>query len=298
MSSHSVYQPRYLPRYERRQIRGLNVNITRWGEPAATPWVFLHGFLDNSATFQFLVDAFPEPMAVAAPDWRGFGDSDWAPQGYWFPDYLADLDVLLDGISPNRPAVLVGHSMGGNIATLYAGVRPERVRAVVSLEGFGLPRTSPDEAPVRLRRWLAEMHSTQAFRRYADLAEFAAGLQRRQPFLSAEQATYMALKLTRPSPDGGVVFAADPAHRGLNPVLYRREEAQACWRACTAPVLMMLAQNSEFRQSLGSDAEPEVLQSIFPNLQVATIADAGHQLHQERATQCAALIAQFLKDWI
>ena len=59
---------------------------------------------------------------MLAPDWRGFGRSA-APgvDSYWFPDYVADLDALLDRISPDAPVDLVGHSMGGNVVMSYAG---------------------------------------------------------------------------------------------------------------------------------------------------------------------------------
>ena len=122
----------------------------------------LHGWQDTGDTFQFMVDAFEQDWPLAALDWRGFGRSEWPQDGYWFPDYLADLDALLDQLSPAAPACLVGHSMGGNIAALYAGMRPERVRCVVNLEGFGLPRTSPEQAPARLRKWLDQVKARAA----------------------------------------------------------------------------------------------------------------------------------------
>ena len=115
----------------------------------------LHGWMDVSASFQFLVDALERDWYVIAPDWRGFGLSEWAAGGYWFLDYLGDLDVLLRLLAQDRSVNLVGHSMGGNVANLYAGVRPERVRKLALLEGFGLPRTTPDRragAPGQMAR--------------------------------------------------------------------------------------------------------------------------------------------------
>ena len=111
-------------RHETIRVRGLDIHLRRWGPaPAAgeAPVILLHGFQDTGDTFQFLVDAFERDWPLAALDWRGFGRSGWAQDGYWFPDYLADLDRLLDLLSPGGPARLVGHSMGGNVASLYAG---------------------------------------------------------------------------------------------------------------------------------------------------------------------------------
>jgi pimeloyl-ACP methyl ester carboxylesterase len=100
----------------------------------------VHGWMDVGASYQFVVDALTTDRWVVAPDWRGFG---LTPSGgadsFWFPDYLADLDALLDLLSPDAPVDLVGHSMGGNVAMMYAGIRPERIRTLVNLEGFGLP---------------------------------------------------------------------------------------------------------------------------------------------------------------
>ena len=137
MAAYRVLRP---PRHEIRRIRGLDLKIARWGPESASPVVLLHGWQDTSATFQFVIDAFERDWPLAALDWRGFGGSEWPRDGYWFPDYFADLDALLECLSPDLPARLVGHSMGGNIACQYAGVRPERVRCLVSLEGFGMER--------------------------------------------------------------------------------------------------------------------------------------------------------------
>jgi len=73
----------------------------------------LHGWMDVSASFQFVVDALRRSWRVLAPDWRGYGLTDRAQADcYWFPDYLADLDQLLDALLPDEPVALVGHSMG------------------------------------------------------------------------------------------------------------------------------------------------------------------------------------------
>src|SRR5271166_1405825 len=127
-----TYQVLRQPRYETRQVRGIETHVRRWGPASSNsraPLVLLHGWGDTGDTFQFLVDAFQEDRPAVALDWRGFGQSGWARDGYWFPDYLADLDEFLSQLLPGEPARIVGHSMGGNIASLYAGLRPERVRS-------------------------------------------------------------------------------------------------------------------------------------------------------------------------
>jgi pimeloyl-ACP methyl ester carboxylesterase len=131
-------------------IRGLRYHVRHWPNPGAPKLILLHGWMDVSASFQFLVDALRGEWDVHAPDWRGYALTDWAKADcYWYPDYIADLDFILQEIHAEEPVNLVGHSLGGNVAALYAGIRPARVARLVNLEGFGLPQTRPEQAPGR-----------------------------------------------------------------------------------------------------------------------------------------------------
>jgi pimeloyl-ACP methyl ester carboxylesterase len=184
--------------------------------------------------------------------------------------------------------------MGGNIATMYAGIRPERVRRVVSIEGFGLARTNPGQAPGRLREWLAELREPPKFARFPSVEAFAHLLRRRNPRLAAERAAFIATAWTEPLPDGGVQVRSDPAHKRVNPFLYRREEAEACWREITAPVLYVVASDSDFLARLGEDGRPESLAQHVRRLESCVIGDASHMVHHERPEQLAAEIEAFL----
>ena len=291
-----TYEPRRLPRHETVRLRGRDIHLTHWGpeDAAATPLVFLHGFLDTSDTFQFVVDALARERAIVAPDWRGFGRSHWQREAYWFPEYFADLEALLDRIAPGRPATLVGHSMGGNIAALYAGIRPERVARLVNLEGFGLPRSGPERAPDRYREWLDALREPRSFARYASLEQFAQVLAKKNPRLPLDRARFVARQWALALPDGGYVPNFDPAHRLPNPVLYRRDEAEACWRRVVAPTLLVLGELSEFRPGLGADGTDAAFRALYRELEIATLAGAGHMLHHERPEAVAALLDRFL----
>ena len=168
-----MYIPKRLFRSVFVPLRGLDYHVQIWpGAASATlpPLVLLHGWMDVAASYQFMVDAFSQAFAagrtIVAPDWRGFGLTRHqfaasAPDHYVFADYLADLDFLLDHFEPGQAVDLVGHSMGGNIAMLYAGVRPERIRKLVNLEGFGMPASRPSQAPGRYAKWMDELKSLQ-----------------------------------------------------------------------------------------------------------------------------------------
>ena len=84
------------------QVRGLQYAVHTWGDPNGRPLMMLHGWADSGLSFQFLADAMSDNWYLIAPDWRGFGDSEWNTHGYWFPDYLADLDQLIERYSPDQ----------------------------------------------------------------------------------------------------------------------------------------------------------------------------------------------------
>jgi pimeloyl-ACP methyl ester carboxylesterase len=258
------------------------------------PVFLLHGWLDVGDTFQFMVDALRKDWPLIAPDWRGFGRSEWPQEGYGFPDYLGDLDALLDQISPHAPARIVGHSMGGNIANLYAGLRPDRVRCVINLEGFGLPRTSAQDAPKRMRKWLDQIKIPATEKNYNSFEQLAAIIQFRYTRFSPATAAFVAQVWGTHDENGRVRLAADPRHHWVNPIIYKREDAEATWREIRAPLLMVLGEESDYLKRLGADGTLEALRSTHPDVEIASIADAGHMLHIERPELVAPLVEAFL----
>ncbi|HYW02540.1 MAG TPA: alpha/beta hydrolase [Gammaproteobacteria bacterium] len=291
-----MYRPRRPPRSAFHELDdGLRCHVTRWGEPSPAPLVLLHGWMDAGATFQFVVDALARERYVIAPDWRGFGRSGHVPGGrYWFPDYLADLDALLDRYSPDRAVDVAGHSMGGNAAGLYAGARPERVRRLALLEGFGLPSADPGGAPVRYRRWLRQLRVRAPFRSYADYGEFADRLRRENPRLTRSRSAFVARCWGRPGADGRIVPRGDPAHRRVNPVLYRLEEAEACWRAIRCPVLWVWGDASAHVRRAAGDPDMDRRRACFRTLDEVTVTGAGHMLHHDRPEALARVLEAFL----
>jgi len=278
-------------------IRGLRYHCRIWGESGRPKLFMLHGWMDVSASFQFLVDALQAEWQVVAPDWRGYGLSAWGPADcYWFPDYMGDLDRLLAHFEPELPATLIGHSMGGNIASMYAGVRPERVAHLVNLEGFGMSRTEPAKAPERYAKWLAQLADRPDFRDYADFAELALRMRNSNPRLSEARARYLAQHWGRQNAAGRVELNSDPAHKLINPVSYQLEEAMACWRNVAAPVLWIDGAESKTMERMRINAgDHEARKACLRNLRAHTIAEAGHMLHHDQPERLATLIEAFLR---
>ena len=282
-------------RCEQLTLRGLHVNVRHWGPPDAPLAFFLHGWMDASATFQFVVDALAQTWHVIAPDWRGYGATTWLERPYWFQDYYGDLDALLAHYSPDRPARLVGHSMGANIAAIYAAACPARVAQVAMLDFLGLPAPRPEEAPARLAQWLNHLNENPELRRYRDTSALARRLQAVNPRLTPERAAFLATHVGRPDADGQVVMACDPWHKIPSPQLYRIDETLACWRAIEAPVLMVIADHG-FVSERFDDLPDERARRLacFRQLQTVTIRDSGHNLQHDQPEQVAAALERFL----
>ncbi|MCV2422324.1 alpha/beta fold hydrolase [Paucibacter sp. DJ2R-2] len=302
----SIYGPRRPHDSDFLTLRGLRHHLLRWGPTAsASPQkpllVLLHGWMDVGASFQFLVDALSalnDERPILAMDWRGFGLSDNAPgSNYWFPDYLADLDALLDQISPELPVDLLGHSMGGNVVMSYAGVRPERVRRLINLEGFGLPEAKPEQAPGRLATWLKELKEAPQLRPYASLDAVAQRLIKTNPRLSPDKAAWLAPHWSRQQADGSWQLLADPAHKRANPILYRKDEIVAGWKLITAPTLWVEGDASDLSQFWGDRyprADFEARLSAVPRLDKQMIRAAGHMLHHDQPEALARCLEDFL----
>jgi pimeloyl-ACP methyl ester carboxylesterase len=246
-----------------------------------------------------VVDALAGDWHVIAPDWRGFGLTERSgADSYWFPDYVGDLDAILDHYAPGQAVMLVGHSMGGNVAGLYAGVRPQRIAKLVNLEGFGLPGGRPEQAPARYAQWLDDLRTAQEIRTYPSLTAVAARLQKNNPRLTDERAAFLAEHWAARNARDEWEILGDPAHKRANPVLYRVEEILACWQRIEAEVLWVEAEHTEIWRWMGAKeaARAEIGRRIacIPKVRTATVNDAGHMLHHDQPLLVADLIERFL----
>lgn len=303
-----MYAPVFPARSEHLSVRGLRYHFLVWGDLAkatdAQPLLLMvHGWMDTAASFQFMVDALRAQSGwaerpIVAIDWRGFGKTETPPStdSYFFADYLADLDAILDQLSPGRPVDLLGHSMGGNVVMLYAGVRSERIRKLVNLEGFGMPATQPGDAPQRYIKWLDEIQQPVRLKDYDSRDAVAKRLQTTNPLLRAEFAQWLAQHWAREE-NGRWVINADPAHKRPQPFLYRVEEVNAFLSRIGCPVLFVEgAQTLYFMFFDGKFSREEFLQrvALVPDFRLETIDQAAHMLHHDQPEALAAHLAGFL----
>jgi pimeloyl-ACP methyl ester carboxylesterase len=283
------------------RLRGLNMHLRHWGNADQPLLLLCHGWMDVGASFQFLVDDFSAEFFAAhhivALDWRGYGLTD-RPQTdcYWFPDYLADLDHIVDHLSPGAAIKLLGHSMGGNVVMSYAGVRPARVAKLINLEGFGMPKTQAEQAPKRYASWLDELKAGPSMQPYASLDKVAARLMKTNPRLPQDRADWLATHWAAANAQGTYDVLGDPAHKLTNPILYKVDEALAIWGQIAAPLLAIEGTATDFSAWWGtrySIAEYHERLQVVKNVRIEVLHGAGHMLHHERSADLAALIEAF-----
>ena len=300
-----MYQVRRPHQSQFVSIRNLDYHVQVWGEPGPgkVPLVMVHGWMDVAASYQFVVDAFSEDHYIIAPDWRGYGRTR-APlaDNYWFPDYLADLDFLLDHYAPGQQVNLVGHSMGGNVVMLYGGVRPERIRRLVNLEGFGMPATIPAQAPGRFATWMDELKKLHAGEMDLKAYDSADGVARRlmktNPRLSQEKADWLARHWAAENADGSWSILGEPAHKVTNAQLYRVEEVMAIYQRLTMPVLAVEASDNSLDMWWKGQytlAEYHERLKVVPQVEVVRIEDAGHMMHHDQPGVLAERIERFIR---
>ena len=304
-----MYKAQRTARTETLPIRTLRYHVRLWGEGRSElpPLVLLHGWMDVGASWQFVVDAFTDAFAagrlIIAPDWRGFGHSrlNSPSDGYPFVDYLADLDQLLDHYAGERPVDLVGHSMGGNVVMMYAGARPARIRRLVNLEGFGMPATQPAQAPGRLAQWMDEIRAFERgekdLKPYDSADGVAKRLMKTNPRLSPDKALWLARHWAERDAQGRWHILGDAAHKIVNPLLYRVDEALALYAAITAPVLSVHAADDSLGQWYKQRYSlQDYLQRLahVRDCRTAVVQDAGHMLHHDQPQAVAALIEDFV----
>ena len=276
-------------------INGLRYHIRTWGNNSDRHLYLMHGWMDMSASFEFVVKELSEHWFILAPDWRGFGLTEWAPYGYWFPDYVADLSEIINALSKEKEVNLFGHSMGGNIAGLYTGVFPEKVNKVILAEGFGMPPRDASDAPNHLKKWLDQKQVSPTLKPYKSLYDVAQRLIANTPQLTQHQALFLAEHWAEEQSNGEFKLRADPKHKMVNPILYRSTEASFFWKRITCPTLWLHSDSGWLRKFMKDDYETiNEYRSNYQNLSEETITHSTHMMHHVQPKKIAAAIESFM----
>lgn len=277
------------------RIRGLNYHIQEWGDSSNPTLFLIHGWMDCGATFNHVAERLQDEFHVVAPDLRGFGNTEHA-QGYWFADYFADLNEILDHYSPGRPVNLIGHSMGGNIVMMYAGICPERVSRVLSLEALGMAPTESHEAPTKYRQWMTQILSGEAAKVYPDVNSLMRSIHAGNPSLPEEIVIELVDHWATPVGDSGAYrLKHDHKHRYANPVRYNFDDTLAVWREITARVGIVMAEQSSLYKRFNKLGRIEQSMDVLKvsEKDYFLVADAAHMLHLEQPESTAECVRRF-----
>ena len=273
-------------------------HVRRWGDPDAPTLVMLHGWMDMSATFQFVVDALSHDWNILAPDWSGFGLSGWSLSDYSLLQYAVDLDRFLDHYSPGQPVPIVAHSMGANITNIYAAARPQRLSHYVNIEGYApVPGFFDGSLAQVVGRWLDHQRQPHRGRSYSSHAQLAERLRESNRRLSPERAEFLASQVGQVQDDGQVRVAADPKTRFFAPISLHHEQLKELWSDMASPVLCIRGGRS-FVSHAFADRPDELAERIaaLPQGREVLIEDGSHNLHHEFPEQVAQLIESLILE--
>lgn len=277
-------------------FNGIDHHIRHW-HGTGDPVLLLHGWMDASASFQFVVDRLPENWDIYALDWRGMGLS--AHQQtighYDRAIMLADLADCVDWLSPNQAIHIVGHSLGGMLLAQYAAMLPEKVRSATIAEGFGIEDANLAESKKKSLRYLRDIKQPTPFAPIADYADFAHKLMRRHPALSEEKALYLSHALLKENEaNGTLTHRADIKHKITQPLPYRLDYATQFWQQITSPVLWLqgeLLPHNGYLNSISGSMNARYL--AFGKPLRHTLAGSGHMLQWEAPEAFAQAVDNF-----
>jgi len=289
MSNEPPVPAPWLPdeRTEKVRVNGLNILCRTWGSPDAPPLVLLHGLRGFSGTWRALAAQLCSRYRLIAPDQRGRGDSDWDPNCNYYTDaYLADLEALVAHFALERFALL-GHSMGGTTAYVYADRYPEKLSALV-IEDIA-PGSSTVGAGAK--RIVAEMAALpDGFSSWDAAREYWRG---RRPSLTADAIEQRVAESLRLSADGRITWRYDArgiASTRLNPDPARIVDLWPIVERLSVPTLILRGASSDF---CPGETVAEMCRRN-PRIESVEIPAAGHYVHDDNPTAFNAHVTGFL----
>jgi pimeloyl-ACP methyl ester carboxylesterase len=274
----------------------LRLHYVDWGNGGKPPLILLHGGQDHCRNWDWVAQRLRHEWHVIAPDLRGHGDSQWSATGsYTMAGYVYDLAQLVDQ-QRLAPVTIVAHSLGGNIALRYAGVYPEKVKALVSIEGLGpSPKALAERArqtiDERMRKWidLQQNLAGRLPRRYASIEDAFRRMQAANKHLSPEQARHLTQHGVNQNEDGTFSWKFDNYVRVWPPYDMQVEEVQQLWSRITCPTLLVYG-----KESWASNPQEDGRARHFQNARVVSFEGAAHWVHHDQLDAFIDTVTEFL----
>jgi pimeloyl-ACP methyl ester carboxylesterase len=263
----------------------LKLQLWDWGQNGKPPLLLVHGGLDHARNWDWVARSLREHFHVYAMDLRGHGNSAWAPgAAYSIPEHVLDIATLVDllsGVHGGSPIHLIGHSLGGILTLIYAGIYPDRVRKVIAIEGLGLPASHRvhNPPPERLRAWIDGVRKLEQRdpHHYPNLEAAVTRMKEANPHLSDEVARHLTLHGTNWNADGSLSWKFDNYVRSVPPFGHGIAELSAIFSQILCPVLLFWG-----LESWMPDPDTDQRASAIRNHRVVKVPGAGHWVHHDR----------------
>ena len=274
------------------ESQGLRLHYADWGNEAAPALILIHGGRDHCRSWDAVAIALRAHFHVMAPDLRGHGDSDWAKgSSYSLSDYVYDLTRLLR-VASLKQAAIVGHSMGGMIALMYAGAYPDQVSRLAVLDGVTIVPGSPRK-PIhkRITEWVSQLDkiAERKSRAFNSVAEAAERISAHNTRLTSEQALHLASHGVRQNTDGSYSWKFDQYQSVRAPYRLSPNEHAVLWSRISCPTLLLRGD-----ESFLPDPQAAGVLTHFRHAHLVTVAGAGHWLHHDKLDEVLGALLPFL----
>ena len=274
----------------------LRLNYIDWGNPDAPPLLLVHGDRDHARSWDWVAEELRHDWHIIAPDLRGHGDSAWSPDGnYEMSAFVYDLAQLIHQLNLTSVSI-IAHSMGGNIATRYAGLFPENIRKMVNIEGLGpspkmLAERDATGIKKRFRQWIEDKRNAagRTPKRYPNIEAAYERMKTENSYLTDEQARHLTVHGISRNEDGSWSWKFDNYLNIWAMFDMPEEDLLAIWKSITCPILMMYGANS-----WASNPEKDGRINNFPTAKVVEYENAGHWLHHDQFDRFMADVRAFL----
>lgn len=269
----------------------LRLHYVDWGNPDAPPLILQHGGRDHCRSWDWVAEELRHDWHIIAPDLRGHGDSAWSPDGTYIMDaFVYDFAQLVHTLGYDQ-VTIIAHSLGGNIATRFTGLYPDKVRKLVNIEGLGPAPQVREEVEAkgianRLRDWIEDKRkaSGRIPRRYATLKDAFMRMKEENSFLTVEQARHLTINGAHRNEDGTWSWKFDN-YLNVWPVSdMPYSDLEKLWQSITCPMLLLYG-----AKSFASNPEKDGRIKNFNTARVIEYEDAGHWLHHDQ-------FDRFMKD--